>query len=408
MPAIGDDDWHLHRAEIERRMTAFVERNRLSALAAAGPENVYFVSGYPSRALYRYPLAGRAMAAFVPGGSPQSTCILSDFEAPSVPDTLAIGVASFATWMDIDDPLGLIKQPRVKDRPSEFQMSSAFATLNEVLRAGGVTSGRVGIDAALISVAGWNSLHKANPAIEFVDLSKEMFELRLIKTRWEIDCLRLAAQTAERGLATTAENIRIGSTESDLVRTFRQAIDSDPVCDRPGHAQVLVGPTFAPTHLPQSIPAKAGAVIELDVGTQVLGYTSDIARTFVLGEPPEMLKRIYGALRAGHDHLLDNARPGVPMREVYEGATAKVLKSGIENYSRGHLGHSIGLDIRVEEPPVVGPMEERVIEPNMVLCLETPYYAHGIGGVSIEDMVLITETGIENLITLSRDIGVIA
>ena len=388
-------------------MTVFIERNELVALAAAGPENVYFVSGWPSRALYRYPLAGRALGAFVPGASPQSTCILSDFEAPSVPEDLHIGVASFATWMDIDDPLGLKGDAGVRDRPSEFQMSSAFATFNAVLTAGGVRRGRVGIDAALMSVSGWEALHKANPGFEFIDLTREMFELRLIKTQWEIACLRLAAASAARGLTATAADIRIGATEADLVRKFRIAIDSDPECDRPGHAQVLIGPTFAPTHLPQSAPARAGAVVELDVGTQVLGYTSDIARTFVLGDPSSLLEGVYEALRAGHDHLLENARPGIGMRELYEGATAKVLKSGLSRYRRGHLGHSIGLDIRVEEPPVVGPSEQTVLQPDMVLCLETPYYAHGIGGVSIEDMVLVTDDGAENLTPLSRDLGVI-
>lgn len=388
-------------------MARFAEAKGLVALAAAGPENVYFVSGYPSRALYRYPLAGRALGAFVPGGSPRSTCILSDFEAPSVPAELRIGVASFATWMDIDDPFGLMQGARVTDRPSEFQMASAFATLNAVLQAGGAKSGKVGIDAALISVAGWQALHKANPGFEFVDLTKEMFELRLIKTPWEIACLRLAATSAEQGLAAAARDIRVGVTEADLVRSFRLAVDANPVCDRVGHAQMLIGPTFAPTHLPRHEGAADGAIIEIDVGTQVLGYTSDIARTFVLGDPPPILSRIYGALRAGHDYLLEAAKPGVPMRTVYEGATAAVLKSGLDRYSRGHLGHSIGLDIRVEEPPVVGPAEQTIIEAGMVLCLETPYYGHGIGGVSIEDMVLITERGAENLITLSRDLTVV-
>jgi Xaa-Pro aminopeptidase len=240
-----------------------------------------------------------------------------------------------------------------------------------------------------------------------VEIGKDLFRLRSYKTEWEIVCLRSAATTGERALEKIIPLLRPGVTEADLVRAYRLAVDADPICDKIGHAQVLVGPNFAPTYLPATIPARSGGVIEMDVGTEVSGYGSDLARTYVLGEPSATIKRIYGALKNGHDTLLEMVAPGVAMSAIYRAATDVVLRSGLKTYNRGHLGHSIGLDVRVEEPPVIGPNEQTVLQPGMVLCVETPYYGHELGGISIEDMVLVTETGNENLISLSRDLRVV-
>jgi Xaa-Pro aminopeptidase len=309
--------------------------------------------------------------------------------------------------MDIDDPFGVRPAAEVKERPADFQASSAFGVLNETFRDAGLRSGRIGMDTATVSVSAWEALRKANPGFEFIDVGADLFHLRARKTPWEVSCLRAAALSGQRALEKIVPQIRPGVTEADLVRAYRLAVDADPVCDKVGHAQILIGPNFAPTYLPTSIPAKRGGVIELDVGTEVLGYASDLARTFFLGEPVQAVKDIYAALRSGHDRLLETVAPGVPFSEVYRAATETVLKSGLRSYNRGHLGHSIGLDVRVEEPPVVGPKENDVLEPGMVLCVETPYYGFGIGGISIEDMVLVTDTGNENLITLGRDMRVI-
>ena len=76
---------------------------------------------------------------------------------------------------------------------------------------------------------------------------------------------------------------------------------------------------------------------------------------------------------------------------------------GLPNYSRGHFGHSIGMDDQTEEPPFIGP-NDSVLEPGMVMCLELPYYPADVGGFNIEDMILVTESGHEVLTTLPRDL----
>ena len=97
-------------------------------------------------------------------------------------------------------------------------------------------------------------------------------------------------------------------------------------------------------------------------------------------------------------------RPGTPISAVYRAADERMQALGFPGYSRGHYGHSIGLDTFVEEPPFISATEHSELRPGMLLCLETPYYSASLGSFQIEDMILITETGHENFNTLSYEL----
>jgi Xaa-Pro aminopeptidase len=109
---------------------------------------------------------------------------------------------------------------------------------------------------------------------------------------------------------------------------------------------------------------------------------------------------------AGYEAARSLLRPGVRMREVYDAGLVAVREAGLPQYSRGHFGHSIGLDNHQEEPPFIGPNDVE-IRANMVLCLEVPFYPPDVGGFNIEDMFLITDTGAESLTHLRRDFRVL-
>ena len=91
------------------------------------------------------------------------------------------------------------------------------------------------------------------------------------------------------------------------------------------------------------------------------------------------------------------------MKEIFELALSTARRWGLDWYSRGHMGHTIGPGPRGEQPPFISAAEEGVFEPNMVICLEAPLYVGGLGGFQIEEKILITENGYEFLITLPRE-----
>ena len=105
-----------------------------------------------------------------------------------------------------------------------------------------------------------------------------------------------------------------------------------------------------------------------------------------------------------HETIRSMMKPGIKLADIATTAEQQVRQSGFPNYTRGHFGHSIGLDDFVEEPPFIATNDKSVLVPGMVMCIETPYYSKELGSIQIEDMVLITESGHENFNSLSYDL----
>jgi len=149
---------------------------------------------------------------------------------------------------------------------------------------------------------------------------------------------------------------------------------------------------------------KRGDLIKFDCGVNLGGYLSDCGRTFVFGRPDDTQRKMYAALRDAHQRCREMLRPGVKIGEIFRAGQEEVRAHGYPRYTRGHFGHSIGMDSFVEEPPYISEGEPTVLEPGMVLCLETPYYGDSVGAFQIEDMVLITRDGYENFNTMPYDL----
>ena len=95
---------------------------------------------------------------------------------------------------------------------------------------------------------------------------------------------------------------------------------------------------------------------------------------------------------------------GTALKDVYAATATSMWNSGFETYGRGHFGHGVGASIWSEEWPFIAAHETAVIEPNMVLAFETPWYIDGLGGFIIEDQIVITETGLDIIAPSPRDL----
>jgi Xaa-Pro aminopeptidase len=132
--------------------------------------------------------------------------------------------------------------------------------------------------------------------------------------------------------------------------------------------------------------------MQVDVG----GQHSDIGRTFAIAPSADQLL-IYAALRDALAAAEAAVRPGATFQQVYAAGTEAMRAKGFANYSRGHLGHSIGLAHNYEEPPFIAPDETRPIVPGMAISVELPYYVLGVGAFQLERMLLVTDDGHEAL-----------
>jgi Xaa-Pro aminopeptidase len=128
------------------------------------------------------------------------------------------------------------------------------------------------------------------------------------------------------------------------------------------------------------------------------GYFADMTRTYVKGKPSARLQKMYEAVIAAQEAAIAIIKPGVPMKDLHN-AAAKVLRAhGFDVGERGFthsLGHGIGLEIH--EHPRVGPNSNGVLEPGNVITIEPGLYYPTLGGIRIEDVVVVTQTSYTNL-----------
>jgi Xaa-Pro aminopeptidase len=146
----------------------------------------------------------------------------------------------------------------------------------------------------------------------------------------------------------------------------------------------------------------ADDLVFFDCGASIRGYGSDTGRTLTLCEPTREARQIMDALRRGMDAAFALVNPGARMCDIFEAGQNAVRAAGLDWYTRGHIGHAMGLGMG-EMPPFLAPGETRVLEPGMVMALETPLYLRGLGGFQIEECFVVTDTGYEPMTSLPRD-----
>ena len=388
-----------------------MERQGLDAVIAASPENFYYSTGYPSFLLYTARIAGAALAVIPRSESLEPAVVISEFESGNFVARSDIKeISAYPMWIHIEDLRGVSSPQQMADlkappaRGETVDLMGNFEMLAAAVKKMGLDRSVIGVEYFFFQQMSWSMLTSLLPEAEFADAMSLFYQCRSVKSEREIEYLRAAASFAEAGLAASSEKIKEGVTEKQLATAYRQAAAAQDGSRGARHCIISVGEQFSPSYIPRENPAEHGDLVRYDVGADCCGYGSDIGRTFIVGKPSVLQELIYAALRAGHDAALDAIGPGVKMSEVFRVGQDTVRKSGIPNYTRGHVGHSVGLDEKIEEPPNLSPHEDRALEPGMVLCVEMPYYAYGVGAFQIEDMVLVTETGCEKLTFLGREL----
>ncbi|SDM80784.1 Xaa-Pro aminopeptidase [Paenibacillus sp. yr247] len=394
-----------HLMEIAAKSKEIMERDNLDALVASSCENFYYLSGHPSTFMYTLRMNEVALAVMFRNPNRKTVIIMNEFEAAGIPEDLPnCEVRTYPTWVDVDDPFELKGGQFQGKRPTAHQVQEMFGMLIQVLGENGIARGRVAVELNSMRYPSVTALQQAADSLELLEASAIFSELRAIKTPWEIEQLHKSCAYAEAGITEAVRGIHVGSSAAEIAHDFKQALMKNREGSTSRFHMISVGANFAPAHVFDSRSSKPGDLIKFDVGVDVEGYGSDIARTFVLGSPSSTVERVYNALRIGHDHLVQLIEPERSMQSAFDEVMSLIRRSGLPNYNRGHLGHSAGLSLAAEEAPFISPNENTVFRSGMVICLETPYYGYGVGSIMIEDMVLVTEKGCERLNLLSKDL----
>ncbi|MET3927464.1 Xaa-Pro peptidase family protein [Devosia sp. 2618] len=218
---------------------------------------------------------------------------------------------------------------------------------------------------------------------------------RRLKFPEEIHLLGQAAAMLDAGLTLARGLVREGATELDISGEIARLVSS-----RGGVARSLaITSGLRSGNVDAFATPRAfeqGDLVRMDLSASYHGYWADMARTVVVGESDQEQEMLFGALLEGLDAGREVLRGQVTASAVFQAMMARVRDSGIADYQRHHCGHGIG--VTINEYPLIGPNSHVPIEPGMVLCIETPLYREGWGGMMAEDMVAVT---IEGLLPLS-------
>jgi Xaa-Pro aminopeptidase len=262
-------------------------------------------------------------------------------------------------------------------------------------------SGRVAFEAPALTYAGYETL--AGGGLELVPTRGLVEGLRAVKDDQELEAIRGAAAIGDAAFARLAEERFVGRTERELAWRMEQLLHDEGAHGLSFPVVVAAGPTGAAPHAkPGDRAVEAGETVVVDAGAVLDGYCSDCTRTFATGELPEELAHAYRVCLEAQLAGLGAVRAGVSGVDADAAARTVIEEAGFgEAFGHG-LGHGIGLV--VHEDPVLRRESTDVLEPGNVVSVEPGIYLSGLGGIRIEDLVIVTDDGAEVLTPFTKEL----
>lgn len=270
------------------------------------------------------------------------------------------------------------------------------ATLGEVLR----DAPEVDVEADHIS---WSFARKlaGSLAAEVLPATGIVESLRRTKDRAEIEALRRAAAAGDAAFTGVAGLAAAAATEGDLGEALVAAMRAAGGLSAGWPPIVAMGPNAARPHHRAGTAAIGDGLLLIDYGCVVDGYHSDMTRTIWLGAGADpVMEAIHAAVLAANEAGIRAVGPGVEAQAVDEACRGVLRARGYEEHFVHSTGHGVGLEIH--EAPWLRRSSADVLQPGDVVTVEPGVYLSGLGGVRIEDMVLVTEDGHEVLTTSDK------
>ncbi|MCX8023221.1 MAG: aminopeptidase P family protein [Syntrophorhabdaceae bacterium] len=281
------------------------------------------------------------------------------------------------------------------------EVSAKNDGLSEIFTQYGLT--KIGFDSAHTPYQLYKKWKENLKDTQFIPMEGEIEEIRKIKEPSEIDAIRRSINIATEAFNRVFETIKPGKTEKEIAceldYTMRRIGADGPSFD----VIVASGPRSA---LPHAVPSpkriEEGETLIIDFGARVDGYCSDETCTLAIGEVGEKLKEIFYIANGARELAIERARAGMPIKELDTIVRDFIDRAGYGDFFRHGVGHGVG--ISVHESPSINSLSDGLLEENMVITIEPGIYLPNLGGVRVEDMVLITETGAKVLTYLRKEL----
>ena len=350
---------------MKEKLLAYIEKEKLDAFYIHRPENVRYISGYSGGDAYLLIL-------------PHIQYLISD------PRCLEHAQSECPDFECVDwRPLGSIP-----------------AGLAHFMEKENVHT--VGCEADCLNIQFYQDIQKLYPC-QMVPTEGVIEAFRTVKTAKEIQDIRTACDISSKAFNYICDYIRPGVTEKELEARLAAYMQSNGAHVKTSPNIVISGAKTSMLHGTPSMKAvEHGDLVLMDYGCKYNGYTADMTRTVVVGRATDRQKEIYGYVQKMLEAGLAAAGPGVGAEAIHDAALQVIENTEYPPYFYHSIGHGFGLF--VHESPFVRPGSPDVLQAGNTMTIEPGIYIPGWGGIRIEDDILVTEDGIENLISAPHDL----
>jgi Xaa-Pro dipeptidase len=283
---------------------------------------------------------------------------------------------------------------RVYEKPVEAAV--------DALRERGLERATIGIEFGFLGVGPYEHFKRLLPEARFVDARPLFCELRMVKSEEEVRRIRIAVQATERAIEAAFAAVQEDVTGLDLERVVGASHYQAGV--RHEWIHTCIGASHAQITCPNDTPIRRGDVVRFDVGCSYRHYQSDISRVGVLGEPSAELLRAHSTMRRGLEAVVEAAKPGVTCEHLHNVGNPIVESGGLHNFCT-IVGHGVGRTIH--ERPFLQRGDLTALEPGMTLSIELATIVKGLGCIALEDEIVISSDGNNQLSTKGRELYII-
>lgn len=264
---------------------------------------------------------------------------------------------------------------------------------------------KVGVQAEHMTLAQRKALAKSIGAKRLSNQDGWLSEIRIIKSADEVANIECAIDIQQRAFKDVRQFIKPGVTEMEVAAYLEYRMRT---LGATGFSFPTIVAAGAKASLPHAVPDKAKVkkndVLLIDFGAMYGGYCGDLTRTLAIGRFPKQMAEVYKIVREAELAAIDAIAPGMELKAVDAVARDLITKAGYGEQFQHSLGHGLGLDVH-EQPGLSHRSKDgEVLKPGHVVTVEPGIYLPGVGGVRIEDDVLVTENGYRVLSNLPTDI----
>lgn len=271
----------------------------------------------------------------------------------------------------------------------------------------------IAFDSAFTSYRNYSSLkdkirEHPDSQLQLIPLENPTKLLRNIKEKEEITLLKNSAALCAKGFDYACSLLKEGVSEIELANEI-EIFWKKRGSEKPSFSiNVSFGKNSSmPHHKADATSLKKGDAVLMDIGVSLEEYQSDMTRVIFFGSPHPELEKIYHIVRQAQEKALDMCRPGIALGDLDSFSRKIIEESGYGEYYNHSLGHGIGLETH-EFPAVkdAEPYRNFLLAPGMVFTVEPGIYLPNLGGVRIEDTIVVVEDGYENLTNRPKDLSI--